>query len=591
MTKRPNTVEDILRERDEAIKDGRAPEPQANAKGSAKGGRKRREGPKQATILVALAGGADLFHDAAGEGYATVIVNTHRETHRLRSRAFRRWLCARYYATQKKAPSAQAIQDAIGVLEGRASFDAPEYPVAVRLAAHDGSIFFDLADKDWRAVEVTAGGWRVVSNPPVKFIRPRGLLPLPSPVAGGSVAELRGFINVPSEDDWRLAVAWLLAAMRPRGPYPVLVLHGEQGSAKSTTARVLRSLIDPNLSPLRSGPREPRDLAISTSNSRLVALDNLSYLPAWLSDALCRLSTGGGFATRGLYTDDEEVIFDAQRPVILTGIEELATRSDLLDRAIVLHLPPLPEERCRPEVELWAEFERARPGILGALLDVVAGALRELPSTKLPRHPRMADFALWATAAESALGWERGSFLEAYTGNRAEANDLALDSSPIAPLLRDLAEGNGFEGTCAELLAKLNESAGDKATRAQSWPKSPRALSGQLRRLAPNLRRAGVNLEMWREPGGQRRRMVRVARQNSSASNRPNSPDRPNWGNSPNPGGDVRGTVPSGSGRSTINDRPGANSGDCPARDDWDDRDGSPQDFSNDCDPADKVPF
>src|SRR5262249_48386394 len=159
----------------------------------------------------------------------------------------------------------------------------------------------------------------------------------------------------------------------------------------------------------------------SASNSWLVAFDNLSYLPAWLSDALCRLSTGGGFATRGLFTDDEEVIFDAQRPVILTGIEELATRSDLLDRAIVLHLPPLPEDRCRPEAELWAEFEEARPRILGALLDVVAGALRELPAVKLPRHPRMADFAVWATAAETALGWERGSFLKAYSGNRAES--------------------------------------------------------------------------------------------------------------------------------------------------------------------------
>jgi hypothetical protein len=571
-----------LRERDEATKDGRASGHQPDANGGAKARPKRRESPKQATILVALAAGAELFHDAAGEGYATVTVESHRETHRLRSRAFRRWLCGRFYAAHKRAPSAQALQDALGVLEARASFDAPEFSVAVRLAAHGDSILLHLADSEWRSVEATAAGWRIVTKAPVKFIRPRGLLPLPLPVAGGTVAELGRFINVGSEDDWRLAIAWLLAAMRPRGPYPVLVLNGEQGSAKSTTARVLRSLIDPNLSPLRSEPREPRDLAISASNSWLVAFDNLSYLPAWLSDALCRMATGGGFATRGLYTDDEEVIFDAQRPVILTGIEELATRSDLLDRAIVLHLPPLPEERCRPEAELCAEFEKARPRILGALLDVMAGALHESPSVKLPRHPRMADFALWATAAELALGWERGSFLKAYTGNRAEANDLALDASPIAGMLRELAELGGWEGTCGDLLAKLAEEGGDKATRSQSWPKTPRALSGQLRRLAPNLRRAGVNVETRREPGGQRRRIVRVTRQNGDTSDRPYRPDRPMLANLPNPTGDGSGTVQGDSGRSPVNDRPDKNPGECRAGDDRDGRDGPPRDFSND---------
>jgi hypothetical protein len=523
------TLADRLRERDQrrAENNGQAEKGESKRRREPKAGQDRKAGSKQSTLLVALATGAELFHDPAGEGYATVTVQTHRETHRLRSRGFRRWLSSRFYAAHEKAPSAQALQDALGVLEARAAYDGPELPVAVRLAAHIDHVYLDLADPQWQGVDVTVGGWRIVTNPPVKFIRPRGLLPLPLPVDGGSVAGLRQFINTGSEDDWRLIVAWLLAAMRPCGPFPILALHGEQGSAKSTTARILRSLVDPIKAGLRSEPREPRDLMIAASNSWLLALDNLSFLPPWLSDALCRLSTGGGFSTRELYSDADEIIFDAQRPVILTGIEELATRSDLLDRAIVLHLPPLPEERCRPEAELWAEFEKARPRILGALLDVVAGALRELPHVRLLRHPRMADFALWITAAEPALGWERGLFLRAYTGNRAEVNDLALDSSPIAPLLRDLADGNGFEGTCADLLAKLHETAGDRATRAQSWPKTPRALSGQLRRLAPNFRRAGVTVELYRESNAMRRRMVRITRPNGEASNRPDRPNRP----------------------------------------------------------------
>jgi hypothetical protein len=471
--------------------------------------------PPQAQALVALAAAADLFHTPDGEPYAAVTVEGHCETLALRSRAFRRWLAWEFYSRHSKPPGGQALQDALNVLEGRAVFAGAECQVYVRLAEADGAMFLDLADADWRAMRVTASGWSVVNNPPVRFRRPRGLLALPEPDAGGSVDELRGYVNVADDADWRLLVAWLVAALRPRGPYPVLALHGEQGSAKSTTARVLRSLVDPNTAALRPEPRDARDLMIAATNGWVVALDNLSHLPPWVSDALCRLSTGGGFGTRELFSDAEEVLFDSMRPILLTGIEELATRGDLLDRGIITHLPTIPEDRCRPEAELWAGFELARPRILGALLDAVAAALRQLPKVRLPRLPRMADFALWATAAERALGWPKGAFLDAYTGNRAEANELALEGSPLAGPLRELAAG-GWVGTCTALLARLAEVAGEKATRAKSWPASPRGLGGVLRRLTPNLRRAGVIIEQWREPGGKRERMVRISRGEAS---------------------------------------------------------------------------
>jgi hypothetical protein len=488
--------------------------------------------PPQAQALVALGAGADLFHTPEGEPYATVTVEArggrHGETLALRSRAFRRWVAGEFFARHGKPPGGQALQDALNVLEGRAVFAGAERQVFVRLAEANGAIYLDLADADWRAVRVTARGWSVVTNPPVRFRRPRGLLALPEPGAGGSVNELRGFVNVDTEDDWRLLVPWLLAALRPKGPYPVLVLHGEQGSAKSTTARFLRAFVDPNTAALRPEPREVRDLVIAANNGWLIALDNLSHLPPWISDSLCRLSTGGGFGCRELYSDAEEVLFDSQRPVILTSIEELATRGDLLDRAIVLHLPAIREERCRPEAELWRAFDLARPRILGALLDAVAAALRELPSVRLDKLPRMADFALWATAAEGALGWKPGSFVAAYTGNRGEANELALEASALAGLLRDLAAAGGWEGTCTALLERLAQDAGEKATRATTWPRTPRALGGALRRLSPNLRRAGVRVELWREPDARRRRMVRLrqeeAGQNKDANLRPNRP-------------------------------------------------------------------
>ena len=183
---------------------------------------------------------------------------------------------------------------------------------------------------------------------------------------------------------------------------------------------------------------------IAANNSWCMAFDNLSHVPPWLSDALCRLSTGGGFATRELYTDQDEIIFDSQRPLLLTSIEEVASRSlDLLDRCLIIWLPPIPDERRRSEAELFEAFRKVRPQVLGALLDAVAVALRRLPSVKLAGLPRMADFALWAAAAETAFGWPTGTFAAAYQDNRASANDVALEAPVIAQPLLDLLSPKG----------------------------------------------------------------------------------------------------------------------------------------------------
>jgi hypothetical protein len=188
--------------------------------------------------------------------------------------------------------------------------------------------------------------------------------PLPVPIAGGSIETLRSFLNVQSDNDFVLAVVWALAVLRNSGPYPVLVLSGEHGSAKSTFSLILRALLDPNTVPLRALPREDRDMFIAANNGHVLVFDNLSGLSAWISDTLCRLATGGGFAARQLYTDQDEVLFDAARPVILNGIEEVARRPDLADRALFLTLQPIPEDRRRSQAELLAGFEAERPGIL-----------------------------------------------------------------------------------------------------------------------------------------------------------------------------------------------------------------------------------
>ena len=228
----------------------------------------------------------------------------------------------------------------------------------MRVAGLKGRLYLDLADDQWRAVEIGRRGWRIVAEPPVRFRRAAGMLPLPIATKGGSVETLRTFLNVRRKYDFVLVVAWALAVLRNCGPYPVLVLAGEQGSAKSTLAAILRALLDPNSAPLRALPREDRDLFIAATNSHVLAFDNVSGLPSWISDTLCRLATGGGFAVRQLYTDQDEVLFDATRPVILIGIEDVVTRPDLADRAIFLTLEPIPDDQRRPEKELWAAFDR-----------------------------------------------------------------------------------------------------------------------------------------------------------------------------------------------------------------------------------------
>jgi hypothetical protein len=445
-------------------------------------------------VELALAAGAELTRTPDGKAFMTVTREGRRETWPIRSRDARSFLRLAYYAAVGRSAGGQAVEDACGTLEGMALCQGAERPVHVRLAGDSERVYLDLADVERRLVEVDRRGWRVVTDPPVLFRRPRGLLALPLPERGGGLSALRRLLNLEAERDWYLAVAWMVAALRPQGPYPVLCVHGEQGAAKSTTARMARSPIDPSAAPLRSEPRDGRDVMIAATNGWIVALDNLSSIQPWLSDCLCRLATGGGYATRELYSDNEEVILDAQRPVILTSIEDLATRGDLLDRAIVLTLPAIPEDRRRPEKELWAEYEQARPGLLGALLDALAGALARLPGVRLDRLPRMADFALLGVAVERTLNWPQGAFLDAYRDNRQTAHNIALESSPIVGPLRALAAEGAWTGTAAELLGELAGRAGEKATRGRDWPSSARTLSGRLRRLAPNLLAVGVTV-------------------------------------------------------------------------------------------------
>jgi len=475
-----------------------------------------KRGGTQAQQLIQLAQNVQLFHTPEGDPYGQAPVGDHYEVWPIRSRGFRRWLIGQFYRAFCKPPGNQGLQDALGVFEAQAYFDSPESTLYVRIAEHSDRIYIDLGDDQRHAVEISAAGWRVLRGPPVRFRRTRGMRALPQPVAGGSIDMLRPFLNVGYEGNWTLVVSWLMAAFRPKGPYPILILQGEQGSAKSTTAKLLRRLIDPSVSGVRRPPRDDRDLLIAASSSWVLAYDNLSGIPPWLSDALCQLATGGGFSTRELYTDADEVFFDAVRPVILNGIDHLAERADLADRALIINLPPIEETNRKDEAQLYAEFDRDLPQILGALFSALGGTLAGVRHTHLDRKPRLADFALWATAAERPLGFLPGAFARAYCGNREEAIQETLEADPVGAAvlammdqLDDQCQTQQWEGTCKDLLQRLESD--DKGKAARSWPKSPRGLSNRLRRLATFLRESGIHIS-FPTKGAKGRRVLTIFR-------------------------------------------------------------------------------
>ncbi len=461
-----------------------------------------------------IGAGVGLWHSADKKCYATVEVADHLENLELGEPGFKRWLSKQFYVETGAAPGGQALTEAVGVLE-QIALEGAEHEPYLRVGAGDGALYLDLGDPSWRAVQVTGGGWQVVARPPVKFTRSPAMKAIPEPEAGASIDTLRGFVNVETDADFTLMVAWLVGAFAAEGPYPLLLINGEQGTAKSTLAKMLAALIDPRAAALRALPREPRELAIAGDNGHVLAFDNISKLPEEISDAICRMASGGGFATRELHANRAEVIFDAQRPIILNGIPDLASRADLSDRALHVTLAPIMPEARRTERELFAAFDAARPAILGALLDAVSSALRNRETVALERVERMADFCMWIAAAEPGLGWEPGSFMAAHRANRAGAVELAVESDPVASAVVKLAERVAlpWEGSAGELLAELDQEVKEKVRVSRSWPAAPAQLANRLRRAAPNLRQIGIEIEFGgRSTTKDRKRLVVIRR-------------------------------------------------------------------------------
>jgi putative DNA primase/helicase len=462
---------------------------------------RRRGRPPQRDQLMGYVQGIELWHDEADRAYATFPVGRHREHAPIRSSRFRHWLILQYFADHEAAPGKTAMDECLSAVEALAVAQGKRHTAFIRAAEHDGRVYLDLCNEDWQAIECSKNGWTVVDNVPVKFVRRDGMLALPIPERVteqlSGIEELRSFFGNLSQGHFALVVAWLASCLRDTGVYPVLMIHGESGSGKSLLTRLLMDLIDPRAEKALSIPKDDRALIVFAKQTFLIGYENISHIPAWFSDALCRMASGDSFAAVKLYTDDELAIHRAKRPIIINGIPRLAEREDLASRTFAVKLPPFTDGRL-PEDEVLARWQAARLRILGGLLDGVCNALRNVDSVTLPEQPRLIGALKWAIAAEPNFGFDDGTIWNAYRDNAEETIQTAFEADIVAIVLtsfiRSLAS-RSWEGTSTELFGAINAHATEIQRKTKSWPASPAALSNRIERAAPVLRAQSVVVE------------------------------------------------------------------------------------------------
>lgn len=427
-----------------------------------------------------------------------------------KSRQFKKILKHRYYNTTGKAPAAEPMKAAIGVLESIAAFEGETIELHNRVAWHNGNIVYDLTTANYEVIEITTQGWAMMSPGHILFRRFGHQIPQARPAPGGDVWRLYEFANVP-ESGQLLDMVHLISCLVPGIPHPIPITIGEHGSTKTTACKMKKMLIDPSdLDVIALQPNEERMVQM-LYHHWFIIFDNVTYLQQWQSDVLCRACTGEGTVKRTLYTNEDDTIFKYKRCVGLNGINNAATKPDLLDRAFFLNHEPIPKDRRIEERVLFERFNKAKPEILGGMFDALSKALRIYPTIKLKEKPRMADFAVWGCAIAEALGRTKEEFLTAYMANIGQVNRTALEESPIGlcilSFMEDLKE---WLGTPSQLHNELDMIADglhiDK--KSSMWVKSPRSLGKKIRLIIPNLREEGIMVEMHRTSAGQEYRIV-----------------------------------------------------------------------------------
>jgi hypothetical protein len=447
---------------------------------------------------------ADRLIGYALEDVRGLFVDQHRAPHALidgapvplTSRCYS-WLRKLMWDEEGRSVSGEYLKMAAGTLSAHAEFSGAVRELYTRAAWHEGVLYYEL--RPGKVVRVGPGGWTFEAKPPVLFRRYPNLKPLPDPQAGGDLKRLWTYLNLKTERDRRLLLAYIATVPLPQIGRPILSASGPMGSGKTTAGRLVKRQWDPTTP--ETVRYDPRDFLQKASHCYIPMLDNLSALPDSASDTLCRLVTGEADSKRKLYTDDEDVIIELRRAVIINAINVPSDRGDVLDRSLVVELERIPDAKRITEEELWERFEAERPELLGVLLGVLAKAIARKPSLQLSRRPRLADWGEYAAAVYEVMGWGAEQFLSDWDEIIKLQNRSTLDGSPVAQaIIKFMEERESFEGSSTELHKKLEsiaEEIGVSIVRDKAWPKSARWLWRRIQEVVTLL--VGVGIEASRE--------------------------------------------------------------------------------------------
>ncbi len=454
-------------------------------------------GTDQSSLLLQFAekAGVQMFCDENRTPYAEVTIGGKKRIIQAESSEFSLYLQSLFFMEAKKPIGKARLGAAMGVLISKAVFQSDRIRLQNRIAQHENRIYYDLSDGEGTAVRASTDGWEITKETPQLFAQYRHQKPQTIPRPGGSLEAIFQHINMKQYK--LLFLCWLVSCFVPDIPHPITVIYGEKGAAKSTACVLLKRLIDPSTLEALTLSKDEKDLIVAMQQHYYLPFDNVSAITHDTSDTLCKAVMGAAIQQRKLHTNGDDYIFTFQRCISINGISNVANKSDLLDRTIMLELERV-EPRERKELrEVYRAFEIDRPIILGAIFDTLSKAMQLYPTVKLPEYPRMADFCRWGYAIAEALGYEGAQFVEEYKENSCIQNEEAINADSVAFLMVEFMRIHPqWTGRASALLKELNALAGSFGINvANNIPRSPCHLSRRLKAVKSNLEEVGIRFE------------------------------------------------------------------------------------------------
>lgn len=407
----------------------------------------------------------------------------------------RQRLAVDMFAQTGRAANSEALTTVLNLAEG-AAMGRKRVTPNLRIAGWHGSVFLDLGRADGRAVELRPGWWQVVDRPPVLFTRTALTAELPLPAAEGSVDDARGLVNIRSADGWALYIACRVASLFPGITHPIEILSGPPGSAKTAATKITSDWIDasPAMQPV---PRDGRTWASMAGGRYVLALDNVSAVAHWWSDALCKAASGDGWVDRALYTDGDLYVAAFRSVIVMNGITLGGLQGDLADRLAAHHLSRLTGFRSDDDVA--AAWALAHPAALAWLLDRAVEILADMQSLPQQTGPdRLMRFSQIIQLIDRR--W-RTNALGAWRAGRFDALEDIAEGDSVVVALRAAVRGT-WSGTSTELLHHLTMNGGLRDEIGRQW--TPRRLSDRLERAGQALSAIGWTVERRRVHGGTR---------------------------------------------------------------------------------------